>query len=400
MRRPGSHSPDTRTAQDADTANGGRRLPRRALLLLGSLTVLLVAGVSLAASGGSRAGRSADTARPPGAVDSRASRRPDQPVLGALHLRRRAERRRLPVPARRGLLQLLPHGRRVLRRTPRRGLAHLQGPRAGRHENQRCELASRGPSTRSRRRPRSLTPPTVSPWAAATGEPAARHMPRSAVRRGMRMACSPSCSRSNATGASGGAAAHSTSRARPSGRSRSRRAIRTRRTGRMRCQSLPTGPTRSTHGRSTPPATRQPPRRRPAHDFTIDTTPPPAPSISAHARSDHQQPRGDVRLRRLRTGRQTAAAGATARALPPAPARSPTARWRSAHTALKSRPSTPSATSASRRPSRGRSPRPSKKAANPSRSRATPTRRSAPERPSRWRSRSSTQTTCRSRSRH
>ena len=51
MRRPGSHSPNTRTAQDADTANGGKGLPRRALLLLGSLTVLLVAGVSLTASG-------------------------------------------------------------------------------------------------------------------------------------------------------------------------------------------------------------------------------------------------------------------------------------------------------------------------------------------------------------
>ena len=82
-----------------------------------------------------RAGQSAGPAGPARAGDHRATRRSDQPDLRALHLHRRPERRRLSVPAGRLLVRHMSRRRRDLPGAVA-GLTHLQGARRRRHEDE------------------------------------------------------------------------------------------------------------------------------------------------------------------------------------------------------------------------------------------------------------------------
>ena len=341
MRRIGFKSPDDQQGRRCSAHDRRGPVTRAARAALGRLADRRARRRRLARR--RRRVRPAAPPKPPApagparAGDHRAARRPDEPDFRALRLHRRARAASaFSASSTAPRSASCPAGGVTYPGALVAGLTHLQGPRASRARR------------RARRAPISWTVDTLAPTASisyptdgltlASGDWGARCAAQASICGTARDAhgVSTVCSRSSATGAAGGAAAHSTSRASRSGRPRSRRATGTRRAGRMRCAFRPTASTRSTCARPTTRATRRPPplSDRPLHDRHD------AAAGSRRSPPGPKRPRRRARRPSPSTTRSPArgcSAAATARASRAARARPPTARSRSAPTASKSR---------------------------------------------------------------
>ena len=190
MRRIGFKSSENRRAEADLLAGEGAAHTRRLLLLLGSLTVVLVAGASLAAAGAftpPAPPRPAPVPSPP--APAIVARPADPTNQSSAHF--------AYTDAQNGVSYECQLDGASFSSCPAAGVTYAGRLSDGSHSFKVRALSgarrapaalSTGPSTRSPRRPPSPTPPTDSRSAAATGEPAARRMPRSAAPRGTRTA--------------------------------------------------------------------------------------------------------------------------------------------------------------------------------------------------------------------